>query len=627
MIMSWVIKRGAVFWPSKEMKAHAWVSDECVYKKEPFGFWKEQAKEIDWFEKWETTYKYKKPYFSWFVNGKLNVSYNCVDRHRSKKPAIIWVPEPVDEEPRIITYEDLYNHVNMVANMLKWADVRRGDRVVIYLPMIPETLVTMLACTRIGAIHSVVFSAFSPESLKQRIDDCQPKIIVTADGYYRRGKRILLKHNVDKINNDKKVFVFRRLNVKLKQTRNDFYIDDLDASKSCKPAKMKSQDPLFILYTSGTTGKPKGIVHDTGGYLVQAHATSKLIFNLHRDDVFWCTADIGWVTGHTYGCYGPLSTGSTILMYEGAPDYPNINRWWNIIEEFGVTVFYTAPTAIRMFMKTKIKHKLSSLRVLGTVGEVIDKFTWLWYFRNIGKSRCPVLNTWWQTETGGILISPLPGIGPFKPGFVGKSFPGTLHVIVNDKGNKLPSGKQGYLVQKPPFPPGMLHGIWKGRKKYIEEYWKKFDFKYFYTGDGALIDRNGNFKITGRVDDVMKIAGHRISSSEIEDAINRHKNVIESAVVPIKDKIKGQLPIVFAVLKTDHKNMKEEIVKTIIKFIGPIAKPKEIQFVDELPKTRSGKIMRRVLRKLVNNEKDLGNLSTLMNPDSVIKIKKILKYR
>ena len=486
---SYVTKKAGKYWPSKVMKKMAWVNSEKIYKdaaKNPVKFWGKLAQEgLTWEKPWESknTYVQKLPYFWWFKGGKLNFCVNALDRHLDKnKTALIWVPEPVKEKIIKLTYRQLYDKVNKFANVLKKLGVKKGDRVAIYLPLIPEALISMLACTRIGAIHTVVFSAFSAEALKARIIDGDVRVLISADGYYRRGKKEDLSKKVSqaiKGTKIKKVVMVRRLSKK-KNYSGKFTSFDKEVEKAdsfCKPETMNSEDPLFILYTSGTTGKPKGVVHDTGGYATQAYYTTKWNFNLHEDDVMWCTADIGWITGHTYAFYGPLLTGNTTLIYEGAPDFPNPSRWWKIIEQNKVTVFYTAPTVIRMYMrfgdKYINKYKLKSLRILGTVGEPIDKEAWGWYFKKIGKSRCPILDTWWQTETGGTLINTLPGIGPFVPTIAGKSFPGTKHVILN-KDKKQTKGKEvGFLVQLSPFAPGMLHGVWNNHKKYVETYWKK----------------------------------------------------------------------------------------------------------------------------------------------------------
>ena len=583
----YVVKKGDKYWPSKEMKKIAWIKDKKIYKeadKNPIKFWEKLAKEgIQWEEPWKKTYEEKLPHFKWFVNGKLNFSTNCLDRHLEKnanKTALIWIPEPVKEKAIKLTYKELYEKVNKFAN----------------LPMIPEALISMLACARIGAIHSVVFSAFAADALKTRLLDGKSKILISADGYYRKGEKESLKEKVNeaiKKTKVKKIIMVNRIK-KNKKYRGKYLSFEKEMEKAdsyCKPEIMKSEDILFILYTSGTTGKPKGIVHDTGGYAVQAYWTTKWDFNLHENDIIWCTADIGWITGHTYAFYGPLLTGNTSLIYEGALDFPNPSRPWKIVEKNKVTVFYTAPTAIRMFMKCDDKylkgHKLNSLKILGTVGEPIDKDAWNWYFKKIGKSRCPVIDTWWQTETGGILINALPGIGPFVPTVAGNSFPGTRHVIVNEKGNKTKKGKTGFLAQLSPFAPGMLHGIYKNDKKYKETYWKRFKNKYD-TSDGAFV-KNELFRISGRTDDVMKVAGHRLSTAELENVINESSIINESAVVPIPDKIKGQVPIAFVVLRKTNpsETIEKQLIENVDKKIGPIAKPAKIYFVEELNVTVS----------------------------------------
>ncbi len=632
----YVIKKAGKYWPSKAMKDIAWVNDSKIYKqadKDPVKFWGELAKQgLIWEEPWEKTYQEKLPYFYWFKGGKINFCVNALDRHlaHGNKPALIWVPEPIKEKPIILTYAELFQQVNKFANALKQKGVKKSDAVSIYLPLVPEALVAMLACSRIGAIHSVVFSAFAPDALKSRIQDCEAKVLVTADGYYRRGKPVNLLKKAKKAlrgTKIKKVIVVPRLH------KNKNYFGKFEnfnmfiyGKKSyCAPEIMNSEDPLFILYTSGTTGKPKGIVHDTGGYATQAYYTAKYNFNLKKDDIMWCTADIGWVTGHTYAFYGPLLNGATTLIYEGTPDFPNPDRWWKIIDKYKVSVFYTAPTAIRMFMKLGDKyvnkHKMNSLKILATVGEPIDNDAWNWYFKKIGKSRCPIIDTWWQTETGGTLINVLPGIGPFIPTIAGKSFPGTKHTILNKSGKKV---KKGFLVQESPFAPGMLHGVYKDHKKYVETYWKSFKTKYD-TSDGAIM-KNGLFRITGRTDDVMKVAGHRLATAELENAINTNKLVNESAVVPIPDKIRGQVPIAFVILKKGQGSEKlEKLLKEHVdKHLGPTARPAKIYFVNALPKTRSGKIMRRILKSLLANEEPAG-LTTLLNPKCVDEIKKIIQ--
>jgi len=645
--ISWVVKKKNIYWPSKEMKKIAWVNDEKIYenaKRNPTKFWAELAKEgIEWFKPWKKTYAAKPPYFKWFVGGKLNASYNCLDRHvktwRKNKVAIIWESDLPEEKNRVLTYYDLYREVNKFANLLKKLGVKKGDRVSIYLPMIPEVQIAILACARIGAIHSVVFSAFSPTALNVRLASAGSKVLITADGYYRRGKPIGLKANADEALKDtsiEKIIVVKRANneIKMKEGR-DFYWHELmkDSKPYCKPEVMDSEDLLFLIYTSGSTGVPKGVQHSTGGYLTQAYWTAKLDFDLHDEDIFWCTSDIGWITGHTYACYGPLLNGATLLIHEGVADYPQPNRWWEIIEKYGVTVFYTAPTAIRMLMRygdewTK-KHDLTTLRILGSVGEPIDNDAWNWYFNSVGGGRCPVIDTWWQTETGGTLINALPGIGPFIPTVAGRSFPGIKHMVLDDKGKIVKPKKQGSLVQLSPFAPGMLRGLWKNPEKYIETYWSKYGKKIYYTSDGAFVDK-GFMRITGREDDVLKVAGHRLSNAEIEDILNSHEDVIESAVIGMPDPIKGEVPLALVILKkgmTLSNELADQLVKLVAEKIGPIAKPAKIVDVEDLPKTRSGKILRRVLKKLVKCESDLGDLSTISNPECLESIKKVLQSK
>jgi len=636
---SYITKKGNAYWPNKEMKKIAWIKDEKIYKqaeKNPIKFWEQAAeKGITWKSKWKKTYEEKLPYFEWFKAGKLNFSANCLDRHlknNANKTALIWVPEPVKEKTIKLTYKELHDKVCRFANVLKKQGVKKGDVVSIYLPMIPEALVSMLACTRIGAVHSVVFSAFSADALKSRIEDGKSKLLITADGYYRRGKKEDLltkaKEGADKTT-IKKIIVVNRIGKKQKLL--DFNKELEKADSKCSPEIMNSEDILFVLYTSGTTGKPKGIIHDTGGYAVQAYWTTKWDFNLKEKDIMWCTADVGWITGHTYAFYGPLLNGSTTLIYEGAPDFPDAGRFWKIIQDNKVNVFYTAPTAIRMFMKLGDKYlkkyKLNSLKILGTVGEPIDEDAWDWYFKKIGKSRCPIIDTWWQTETGGTLINALPGIGPFIPTIAGKSFPGTRHIVVDKKGKELKSGKTGFLVQLSPFAPGMLHGIYNNPQRYKKTYWKRFK-KYYDTSDGAYVDKAGNIRVTGRTDDVMKVAGHRLSTAELENAIASDEKVGECAVVPIPDKIKGEVPIAFVVLKTGKGSeaLSKELVGQVDKKIGPTARPAKIYFVDDLPKTRSGKIMRRILKAILIGEEPKG-LMTLVNPKVVEVIKGIVSKK
>ena len=636
-----------VFWPTEEMKKRAWVSDESIYTeaaKDPVAFWAARAKEgLDWFQEWTETYQWNPPYFKWFVNGKINASYNALDRHvkswRKNKAAIIWQPESVDEPSRVLTYNDLYREVNKFANILKSLGVKKGDRVGIYLPMIPEVQIAMLACARIGAIHSVVFSAFSGESLRSRMEDAEAKVLVTADGYYRRGNVVNLKTNADVgVENTKieKVIVVKRAgNTVNMAAGRDLWWHELmtKAPLYCKPEPMDSEDMLFTLYTSGTTGKPKGIVHNIGGYLTVALWTSKWDFDLHDDDIFWCTADIGWITGHTYACYGPLLNGATILVYEGALNFPEVDRWWEIVEKYGVTIFYTAPTAIRMILRWgeewPKKHDLSSIRLLGTVGEPINQDAWMWYFNHIGGGRCPVIDTWWQTETGATLINSLPGIGPFIPTVAGRSFPGATHDILDETGKPLGIGEGGYLVQKSPFAPGMLRGVYKDPERYKTQYWSTYGEKIYYTSDGAIKwDEMGNIRLTGRVDDVMKVAGHRLSTAEVENALTQHTSVAECAVVAAPHDVKGEVPVAFVVLKqgfTSSPELENSLVQQVVKTIGPTAKPAKIILTDALPKTRSGKIMRRILKALVKGE-TVGDVMTLMNPETVEDLKRKVGY-
>lgn len=644
----WVTERDekGQYWPSEEMKKKAIVSNESIYKKasqNPEEFWAERAREgIDWFEEFEKVYEFNPPYFKWFLDGKTNACFNCLDRHveagNGDNTALIWIPEPTDEKPVKFTYSELLERVKKFANILKEMGVKKGDRVGIYLPMIPEAQIAMLACARIGAVHSVCFSAFSGESLKTRLVDSEARVLITADGYYRRGKKLNLKKNADlgaENTSVENVIVVKRagLNVEMKNGRDHWLHDLMKESKAeCEPEKMNSEDMLFILYTSGTTGKPKGVIHETGGYLTQAYWTSKWTFDLGEDDIFWCTADVGWITGHTYNCYGPLAVGTTILFFEGAPDYPEKNRWWKIVEDHNVTVFYTAPTAIRMFAawgdEHPEKHDLSSLRLLGTVGEPIDEEAWHWYFEKIGGSRCPIVDTWWQTETGGLLIAALPGIGPFIPTIAGRPFPGVIAEIVNDQGDKVEGEEGGFLVLKSPFPPGMLRGVYKNPEKYKSTYFSEYGEEIYFTEDGARYFDENNIRVTGRVDDVMKVAGHRLSTAEVENAIASNEKVSECAVVPKPHKIKGEVPIAFVVLKEAEpsEELKKELVGEVRREIGPTAKPSEIHFVEDLPKTRSGKIMRRMLKSLLTQE-ELGDITTLKNPESIENLKEKTGYK
>jgi acetyl-CoA synthetase len=644
-----MLKQGELYYPTSEFKERALVHDESVYAeadKDPALFWEKLAEKLFWFKKWGKgkAFEHSPPYFKWFAGAKTNITANVFEKNAlgwekiRNKPALIWEPEPLNEKPRISTYEQLFKETNRFANALKKLGVKKGDRVSIYLPMIPEAFVAMLACARIGAVHSVVFSAFSSQALKSRLEDAQAKVLVTADGYWRRGKIVDLKSSADEGaqgTSVEKVVVVKRAgnNVPWAEGR-DHWFDDLTKNEkdSCEAEVMDAEDLLFILYTSGSTGKPKGTMHACGGYVVQAFWTAKWIFDLHEDDVMWCTSDIGWITGHTYAVYAPLLNGITSVVFEGVPDYPAPDRWAQIIEKHKATVFYTAPTAIRMFKKTAgdvaQKHGFKTLRLIGSVGEPIDEESWLWYYNSAGKGKCPLVDTWWQTETGGILITSLPGVGPFKPSYTGRPLPGIKARVFNDEGKECKTGESGNLVLLPPFAPGLLRGIYKNPEKYLETYWSQYGDKVYFTSDGAFIDKNGLVRIFGRVDDVIKVAGHRLSTGEMENAVEKLGEVSECAVIGLADEIKGQVPVVFAVLKSAHVSraaeFKQKIVNQVRTEIGPIASPKEVYFVQDLPKTRSGKIMRRILRKLFTGE-ELGDLSTLANPESVEKIKRAVE--
>jgi acetyl-CoA synthetase len=598
---------------------------------DPVLFWDEQAKKLSWFNQWTKTLEWNSPFAKWFIGGKINASYNTLDVHqttRAKKPAILWEGE--DGTNRTITYADLYRDVCKFANVLKSLGVKKGDRVTIYLPMVPELPVAMLACARIGAIHIVVFSGFSATSLRDRIDDSKSKVIVTADVGYRRGNSVNLKEIIDDAINElnfvEHVVVLKRTEVSLLLGTKDKLWHELmrDSSEECEPEQLESTHPLFILYTSGTTGKPKGVLHGTGGYLTHLNSTFQWAFDIKDSDIFFCTADIGWVTGHSYVVYGPLLHGATEIMYEGVPDYPSMSRIWDIIQRYGVTIFYTTPTALRMFMKfgdsIPNSFKLSSLRLLGTVGEPINPEVWRWYFKTIGKSKCPIVDTWWQTETGGMMLSPLPGLEtiPLKPGSATRPIPGTDITVVDEQGNELPSNTKGYLVIRKPWP-GMLLTLWGDDEKYKNVYWSKFENNY-YSGDYAIKDSDGYFWLLGRADDILKVAGHRIGTAELENSLVSHGDIAEAAVCGIPDEIKGEVIVAFVVLKQNAKKigsiLRTELIETIRNGIGPIATPQQIYFVTKLPKTRSGKIMRRVLKAIASNEK-IGDVSTLEDGSAI----------
>ena len=601
-------------------------------------FWSDQAKNLLWFSTWQKTLDWSPPFAKWFVGGKINASYNALDVHQNTKydkPAILWEGENGDS--RILTYGDLFIEVQKFANVLKSLGVKKGDRVTIYLPMVPELPIAMLACARIGAIHTVIFSGFSVESIRDRINDSKSKIVVTADGGYRRGKIVKLKEVIDEAIHD---FKFVKHVVVLERTKNKISISPKDklwndlmatASDSCDAEKLDSDHPLYILYTSGTTGKPKGVLHGTGGYLTHLYSTFKWAFDIKDSDIFFCTADIGWVTGHSYVVYAPLLHGATQIMYEGAPDFPDMSRMWNILEKYRVSIFYTTPTALRMFMKfgdnIPNSFDLSSLRLLGTVGEPINPEVWRWYYKIIGKEKCPIIDTWWQTETGGIMISPLPGLEtiPLKPGSATLPIPGVDISVVDEFGSEVPPNTKGYLIIKNPWP-GMLLTLWGNDKKYKNVYWSKYSNCY-YPGDYALKDSDGYLWLLGRADDILKIAGHRIGTAELESCIVSDYSVAESAVCGIPDDIKGEVIIVFAVLKdgvtTDKTILEKNLFNKIRSDIGPIATPKQIYFVSKLPKTRSGKIMRRLLKSIASGEK-IGDTSTLDDPSAVAEIQKIV---
>ncbi len=603
-------------------------------------FWKEQANtHLDWFEPFTKTLEWDLPDAKWFSGGKLNACYNCLDIHLgtdlANKAALIWEGEPASPnkpgEERTLTYRQLYYEVSMFANVLKRNGVEKGDRVIIYMPMTPESVIAMLACSRIGAIHSVIFGGFSAQSIAERIQDCQAKIVITADGGYRRGTLVQLKKNVDdalKLKNEygeriattvERIIIHRRAfnDIHIEEGRDLWWHQQLEyVNSECKPEALDSEDGLFILYTSGSTGKPKGIYHTIAGYLLETKLSFKYIFDIRNTDIFWCTADIGWITGHSYVVYGPLANGATVLLYEGAPDFPEPDRFWKIIEKYGVSIFYTAPTAIRAFMKWGAqwpeKHNLNSLRLLGTVGEPINPEAWLWYNEVIGKKRCPIVDTWWQTETGAIMISPMPGAAPTKPGSASIPFFGILAEIVDDAGNPVPDNELGNLVIRKPWP-SMLRGIWGDRQRYKEAYWSDIPGCYF-TGDGARKDSDGYFWILGRLDDVINISGHRIGTAEVESALVGHSSVAEAAAVGRPDDLKGSALVVFITLKSGvipSVELYEELRKQVVREIGPVAKPDEIRFTEVLPKTRSGKIMRRLLKQLAAGTELKGDMTTL----------------
>jgi len=598
-------------------------------------FWDKQAKSLSWFKNWENTLDWNPPFAKWFVGGKINASFNALDIHqnsKSRKIAIFWEGE--DGTSREISYSELFRDVKKFANVLKSLGVKKGDRVTIYLPMVPELPISMLACARIGATHTVVFSGFSAISLKDRVEDSQSKVIITADGGYRKGKIINLKEIVDEkaalVDSVEHVIILERTKMKITLNQKDKFWSNLmsDASDDCNAEELDSMHPLYILYTSGTTGKPKGVLHGTGGYLTHINSTYKWAFDIKDNDIYFCTADIGWVTGHSYVVYGPLLHGATQVMYEGAPDYPNASRMWEIIQKYNVTIFYTTPTALRMFMKfgddLPNSFNLTTLRLLGTVGEPINPEVWKWYFNTIGKKKCPIIDTWWQTETGGMMISPLPGLEsiPLKPGSATKPIPGVEITVVDENGNDVDENTKGSLLIRKPWP-GMLLGLWNDDEKYNDVYWSKFSGMY-YPGDYAIKDSDGYLWLLGRSDDVLKVAGHRIGTAELESSLVSYHNVAESAVCGIPDEIKGESIIAFVVLKENVTESRDELLiklKEIIRNdVGAIATPQQFYFVTKLPKTRSGKIMRRLLKSIASGE-NIGDVSTLEDGTAVSEVK------
>ncbi len=627
-----ILREQRIFPPPAEFAAQAHVKSFAEYERlyaqaaaDPPAFWAQQANELHWFKQWDTVLEWKLPHAKWFVGGTTNVAYNCLDRHltthRKNKAAIIWEGEP--GEVRTLTYQQMHHQVSKFANVLKKTGVRTGDRVALYMPLVPELAIAMLACARIGATHTIIFGGFSADSIRDRVNDCGCKVIVTADGGYRRGSEIKLKEIVDEAVGQcptvQNVIVYRRTGRKLKmQPGRDYWWHELmeTVSNDCPAEQLDSEHPLFILYTSGTTGKPKGILHTTGGYLTQAAYTTKLVFDLKDEDTFWCTADIGWVTGHSYVVYGPLANGATSLMYEGAPNWPDPDRFWRIIADHQVNIFYTAPTAIRAFIKWgehwPLKHELSSLRLLGTVGEPINPEAWMWYHQLIGKGRCPIVDTWWQTETGTIMISPLPGATPTVPGTATRPLPGIMVDVVTKAGKSVGPNEGGYLAVTHPWP-SMLRTIWGDDERYQKQYWSDIPGLYF-AGDGARRDAHGYYWIMGRVDDVINVSGHRLGTAEIESALVSHPLVAEAAVVGRPDDMKGQAIAAFVTLqggRIGNDELKQELRAHVAKEIGALAKPDDIRFTDTLPKTRSGKIMRRLLREIAAGGVIAGDVTTL----------------
>ena len=638
-----VLQEARRFSPSEAFRENATINSLAEYQKlydqslnDPDTFWGNVASELHWFKPWDKVTEWNEPFVKWFVGGQTNLAYNCIDRHldswRRNKAAIIWEGEPGDRQ--VLTYQDLHREVSKFANVLKKRGVSKGDCVAIYMPMIPEAAIAMLACARIGAPHSVVFGGFSATALSDRINDADAKLVITADGGYRRGSVFPLKPQVDDALKDcpgvSDVVVVKRGDneIHMEAGRDHWYHELMQfASADCPAEPMDAEDPLFILYTSGSTGKPKGVLHSTGGYQTYTYLTTKYVFDLKEEDVYWCTADVGWITGHSYIVYGPLANGATCVMYEGAPNYPEPDRFWDIIDKYKVSIFYTAPTAIRAFMKWGEqwvdKHDLSSLRLLGTVGEPINPEAWMWYRRVIGQDHCPIIDTWWQTETGGVMITTLPGVHDAKPGSAGVPFFGIEPAIVDVDGHEQDPDSGGYLVIKRPWP-SMLRTVYGDDDRYRAQYWSEIPHVYF-AGDGSRRDKDGYFWIMGRVDDVVNVSGHRLGTMEVESALVSHEAVAEAAVVGRPDEVKGQAIVAFVTLegsRTGSDALRGELREHVTKEIGAIAKPAEIRFADALPKTRSGKIMRRLLRNIAAGEETAGDTSTLEDRGVVEKLMK-----